>query len=91
MLDVPGLPEGRPGLLTGDAVYLRTAHQPQREIVALVAATEGSSCFLLMPLQFWQLCDVAPLVRTPPPMLSQSTLLHSLRHFPATSPNGNRA
>lgn len=60
---MPGLPEGRPALLIGDAVHLRTAHQREREVVALVAATEGSSCFLLLPELFWALPDVAPLVR----------------------------
>lgn len=44
------------------AVYLRTAHYPQREIACLVAATEGSTCFLLLPAAFWALPDVAPLV-----------------------------
>ena len=44
-------------------MYLRTAHQPEREIVALVAATDGSTAFLLLPSEFWALPDVAPLVR----------------------------
>lgn len=126
VLDVPGMPEGRPALLQGDvggcpfpaaalcfgrfprmelawacchpatpgslqaccskhaaalrsslcsspprpasrpaptAAYLRTAHQPEREIAALVAATDGSTAFLLMPPEFWDASDVAPLVR----------------------------
>lgn len=63
VVDVPGLPEGRPALLLGGAVYLRTAHQPDREIAALVAATDASTAFLLMPPDFWLLPDVAPLVR----------------------------
>ncbi|EFN55641.1 hypothetical protein CHLNCDRAFT_133825 [Chlorella variabilis] len=62
VLDVPGLPEGRPSLHLNDTVYLRTAHYPQREIACLVAATEGSTCFLLLPAAFWALPDVAPLV-----------------------------
>jgi hypothetical protein len=45
------------------AVYLRSAHQLDREICCLVAATEGSTCFLLLPTTFWVLPDVAPLVR----------------------------
>lgn len=45
------------------AVFLRTAHQPEREITALVAATDGSTAFLLMPRTFWLAPDVAPLVR----------------------------
>lgn len=44
------------------AVFLRTAHQPEREIAALVAATDGSTAFLLPPRGFWALPDVAPLV-----------------------------
>ena len=43
-------------------MYIRTAHQPEREIVALVAATDGSTAFLLMPSDFWEQPDVAPLV-----------------------------
>lgn len=42
---------------------MRTAHQPDREIAALVAATDGSTVFLLLPPAFWALPDVAPLVR----------------------------
>jgi hypothetical protein len=48
------------------AVYLRSAHQLDREICCLVAATEGSTCFLLLPATFWVLPDVAPLVRLLP-------------------------
>lgn len=44
-------------------MYLRTAHQPEREIAALLAATDGSTAFLLLPAEFWALPDVAPLVR----------------------------
>lgn len=108
VLEVPGMPEGRPMLLLGDAggcagpsgirgvggavgcpvwgpaehvlakepfslphipptpnhaVFIRTAHQPEREIAALVAAADGSTAFLLLPRRFWALPDVAPLVR----------------------------
>ena len=49
------------------AVYLRTAHQLEREVACLVAATDGSTCFLLMPKPFWKLPDVAPLVRAAAP------------------------
>ncbi|PRW57862.1 helicase MOV-10 [Chlorella sorokiniana] len=78
VLDVPGMPEGRPALLLGDAVYIRTAHQPAREIVALVAATDGSTAFLLLPAEFWEQPDVAPLI---PHLAAASSALPESTHF----------
>ncbi|KAI7838701.1 hypothetical protein COHA_007499 [Chlorella ohadii] len=78
VLDVPGMPEGRPALLLGDTVFIRTAHQPEREIAALVAATDGSTAFLLLPAEFWKEPDVAPLV---PSLAAATAALPESTHF----------
>ncbi|GAB4815315.1 hypothetical protein N2152v2_002361 [Parachlorella kessleri] len=61
-LEVPGLSEGRPTLVIGDTVYLRTGRRPEREIAATLVGMELSSCFLRMPGAFWTSEDVAPLL-----------------------------
>jgi hypothetical protein len=53
VLDVPGLSEGRPALLPGDAVYLRFAADWGREVATVAAAVDGSTVFLLLPKPFW--------------------------------------
>ncbi|KAL4423314.1 hypothetical protein ABPG77_006109 [Micractinium sp. CCAP 211/92] len=62
VLEVPGLPEGRPTLLMGDTVHLRLAQLPQREVPTLVAATDGSTAFLLLAPGFWIMPEVQPLL-----------------------------
>lgn len=53
MINVPGLPEGRPALTIGDWVHLRNGTNPLQEVVAVVASTERSTAFLLPANSFW--------------------------------------
>ena len=64
VLEVPGLLEGRPCVLVGDTIYIRPTQQPQHEYAALVAAVDGTTCFILFPPEFWMLPSVEPLVRS---------------------------
>jgi putative helicase MOV10L1 len=53
MLRHPGLSEGRPSLVIGDAVHLRPVFNPNAEIVCLVASIDGDIVHLVMPEDFW--------------------------------------
>lgn len=54
MLRHPGLSEGRPSLVIGDAVHLRPVFNPKSvEIVCLVASIDGDVVYLVMPENFW--------------------------------------
>ncbi|KAL4522814.1 hypothetical protein Ndes2437A_g07565 [Nannochloris sp. 'desiccata'] len=54
MLRHPGLSEGRPSLVIGDAVHLRPVFNPNNvEIVCLVACIDGDIVYLVMPEKFW--------------------------------------
>ena len=53
-------------LVAGDVVHLRPASQQGWEIAALVAAVEGSTCFLVLPLSFWTAREMACVVRLCP-------------------------
>ncbi|EIE26144.1 P-loop containing nucleoside triphosphate hydrolase protein [Coccomyxa subellipsoidea C-169] len=53
VVEVPGLPEGRPALLLADTVYLRAAEEESIEYAAAVVAVESTLAFLALPQQFW--------------------------------------
>lgn len=59
---LPGVPQPKPAP-TRPAVHLRLAQLPQREVPTLVAATDGSTAFLLLAPGFWTMPEVQPLVR----------------------------
>ncbi|BDA50870.1 probable helicase MOV-10 at C-terminar half [Coccomyxa sp. Obi] len=53
VVDVPGLPEGRPALLLADTVYVRAVEEPGVEYAAVVVSVDSTLAFLAMPQQFW--------------------------------------
>ncbi|KAK9861577.1 hypothetical protein WJX84_004241 [Apatococcus fuscideae] len=52
-LEVPGLPEKRPGVTNGDIIYLRPADASTVEIATRVITASGSTCLLSVPRAFW--------------------------------------
>eukprot|EP00891_Asterochloris_glomerata_P007086 jgi/Astpho2/7086/Aster-x1407 len=71
VLEVPGLPEGRPTLVLGDNVFLRLVAELDTEWAGVVVATEQTRCLVAMPHAFWekQQSDFAAAnsdARTPP-------------------------
>ncbi|KAK9834613.1 hypothetical protein WJX74_005750 [Apatococcus lobatus] len=53
-LDVPGLPEKRPGVTVGDIIYLRPAEAVSTEFATHVISAAGTTCLLCVPPAFWQ-------------------------------------
>lgn len=45
--------QGRPALLPGDTVFLRSEAHPGHEIGGVLLATDGTSCLLAPPPGFW--------------------------------------
>ncbi|GIL79433.1 hypothetical protein Vretimale_18310 [Volvox reticuliferus] len=72
VVEVPGLVEDRPRLVTGDLVFLRLEAQRDVEYVAQLLAVDGGQVLLVMPNEYWrdiwalsrgqqrQLADAAP-------------------------------
>lgn len=52
-VDVPGLPEGRPSLVTGDCLYVRLDSQPAEEYCGQLVAADGNRCLVAMPPAWW--------------------------------------
>ncbi|GLI68259.1 hypothetical protein VaNZ11_012614 [Volvox africanus] len=53
VVDVPGLVEDRPRLVTGDLVFLRLEAQRTVEYVSQLLAVDGGQVLLVMPHDYW--------------------------------------
>ena len=58
MLRVPGLPEGRPAVVIGDYVHLRPCAHDNIEFICIVASTDGTTVFLVLPPSFYECLGV---------------------------------